>query len=190
MSKDPNVNDIKKWIKTKLENEKPLAEFNYVESSAKISDDLSKISESYNLSSTPLRDIISGKRFLRKYRKLLQSEILDWTLTPFLDKQTYFNKRTTEILSSLNSKQESIESTLSSLNSKQESIESRVDAIKKEFDKISGISNSVKETQENLLYLSNKFIQYEITRAFQYVLRREPDKKAMDYYTNEIEKTI
>ena len=149
VSQEPNVNDIKKWIENKLESEKSLEESNYKESSTKISDDLSKISESYNLSFTPLRDIISGKGYLRKARKLLQSEVVDWTLSPFLDRQTYFNKKITEILRFLNSKQESTESSLESLNSKQESTESSLESLNSKQESTESSLESLNSKQES-----------------------------------------
>ena len=100
MSEKIDAEKIKNWIKDNLDEKfdqddissQPAPELSMLYS------EIAKLSESGNLKNTPLKEVVTGKKHLRKIRKILQKEIIDWSLSPFLDKQTYYNSKILEIL--------------------------------------------------------------------------------------------
>ncbi|HSB57696.1 MAG TPA: DUF268 domain-containing protein [Nitrosopumilaceae archaeon] len=251
MKNEIDAKFIKNWIKENLKSyQQPKTSYpdSLSDLDNKIKISLSHLYENTDLQHVNLREVATGKKFLRRIRKILQLEVLDWTLSPFLEKQTHFNLSLSELIDSFNKKQEEMESELKIINSslaepinsfykKQEEIESElktidssltrvIDSFNKKQEEIDSklkiinlnlaepIASFYKKKEEieselkiidskiNLenteqknrsIQLENKIsdikkelVRSEIIQAFHNILKREVDKEALEYYTNEI----
>ncbi len=68
------------------------------ENSEQVKKILSKLKQDYNITSFPIKEIIAGKKPFRKIRTMLQREVHDWTLVPYLKAQSSFNLSLIELL--------------------------------------------------------------------------------------------
>ena len=107
---------VKKWIQhnqSSFESQEKLNERNQPLFDYEIIKILKKLQDNSDLRFIPLRDISTGKKIVRKFRKLLQNEVHDWTLSIYLDSQSYFNHLLVELLENVikqpNSSQSKIE---------------------------------------------------------------------------------
>jgi len=170
---------IKNWIKNNSDS-------NSEAKNAKISDvskeelfeeleiELQKLRNLDDLKSVPFKEVVGGKKSLKKIRKILQREVYDWTLSPILDRQNHYNSRFLDFLEqflknldlieskfgSIGSKHESIESKLSSIGSKHESMESKLSSIGSKHEsmesKLSSIGSKHESIDSNINEVDNK----------------------------------
>jgi len=146
---------IKNWIKnnsknnSETKNEKISAIPNET-LLAVLEIELQKLSNLDDLKSVPFKEVVRGKKSLKKIRKILQQEIYDWSLSPILDRQNQYNYGFIEILQNFLKTVESIESKLGSVGSKQESIESKLGSVGSKQESMESKLGSVGSKQESM----------------------------------------
>ena len=176
---------IKNWIKENL-NTDTLPETKNLpqDQSMIIQDDMNEriknLETNYDLRDIPLKEVILGKKILQRIRKSLQREIRDWTLSPYLEKQTLVNFELITILNTQLKIIRKLESSLEKLTTKQDSMESNFESLHENFLEIlnSKISEHKKKSVETYSSIKNLYLN---------LFERTIDSDALDYYFLEIQ---
>ncbi len=123
MTEEINVNFIKKWIQDNLPESRKKNLTIFEDEYEDVKEILSKLKQDHNIAAIPMKEIVTGKKSLRKIRTMLQNEVHDWTLYPYLEAQSSFNLSLIELLehviSDLKKQSDEITFLKSQLNDKQ-----------------------------------------------------------------------
>jgi len=90
--------------------------------------------EDLNVEQLILRNPEFGAKLLKNFRKVLHREIRDWTIQPLQKKQTSFNRKINENLSSLYLQTKSNQKNNVSVSGKVDSVSEKVDSVSEKVD--------------------------------------------------------